>query len=282
MTPPSNLKSLLAKLRNEGRKRGLPANLMLLFYFQERFLARVSLSSYRDSFILKGGLNMYGRYGSAAIPTRDVDLAGRNLANTVEAVSEAIKAMATLELNDGVVFDTANLQAREIIESATYTGIRVELVARFEDAFETLQLDLSFGNAITPGPVELRFPSLLGDAPHSLLGYPLETIIAEKLAASIELGEGNTRLKDFYDLYWILEHETLNETSLRQALERTFRSRGTPGDRRQRLTDLDRPETQSAWTKFLQENPVSAPASFAEILTTILARLGPLLEGGDL
>jgi predicted nucleotidyltransferase component of viral defense system len=282
MTPLPNLKSLLAKLRNEARKRGLPANLMLLFYFQERFLARVAGSSYRDSLILKGGLNLYGRYGSAARPTRDVDLAGRNLSNTPEAVSEAIKVIAALELNDGVVFDTANLEAREIIESATYTGIRVELVARFEDAFETLQLDLSFGNAITPGPVELPFPSLLGDVPHSLLGYPLETIIAEKLAASIELGEGNTRLKDFYDLYWILGHETLNETSLRQALGRTFQSRGTPGDRRQRLANLNRPETQTSWTKFLRENPVTAPASFAEVLNAILARLEPLLEGGDL
>jgi predicted nucleotidyltransferase component of viral defense system len=281
MTPPANLKSLLAKLRNEGRKRGLPANLMLLFYFQERFLARVAVSQYRDSFILKGGLNLYGRYGSAARPTRDVDLAGRNLANTLEAVSNAVKEMTALELNDGVVFDTSNFQAREIIESATYTGIRVELTARFEDAFETLQLDLSFGNAITPGPVELRFPSLLGDAPHSLLGYPLLTIIAEKLAASIEIGEGNTRLKDFYDLYWILEHETLNQTSLQQALERTFRSRGTPGDRRERLASLNRPETQTAWTKFLRENPVTAPAAFAEVLNTILNRLEPLLKEGE-
>jgi predicted nucleotidyltransferase component of viral defense system len=278
MTSPLNLKSLLAKLRNEARKRGLPANLMLLFYFQERFLARVAQSHYRDSFILKGGLNLYSRYGSAARPTRDVDLAGRNLSNTLETVSNAIKDIAVLELNDGVVFDTANLQTREIIESATYTGIRVELIAKFEDAFETLQLDLSFGNAITPGPVELRFPSLLGDTSHSLLGYPLETIIAEKLAAAIEIGEGNTRLKDFYDLYWILGHETLNKTSLRQALGRTFRNRGTPGDRRQRLADLNRPETQIAWTKFLRENPVTAPALFAEVLDTILTRLEPLLE----
>lgn len=279
---PANLKSLLAKLRNEARKRGLPANLMLLFYFQERFLARVSVSKYRDRFILKGGLNLYGRYGKAARPTRDVDLAGQNLSNTVETVRDTVKEVAALELDDGVVFDTANLQAREIIESATYAGIRVELIAIFEDAFETLQLDLSFGNAITPGPVELRFPSLLGETPHSLLGYPLETIIAEKLAASIEIGEGNTRLKDFYDLYWILTHETLNEGSLKQALGRTFHQRGTPGDRKQRLIDLNRPETQTFWTKFLQENPVLAPASFAEVLNTILRKLEPLLEEGDL
>ena len=279
---PTNLKSLLAKLRNEARKRGLPANLMLLFYFQERFLARVAVSPYRDRFILKGGLNLYGRYGNAARPTRDVDLAGQNLSNTLEAVSAAVKEVASLELDDGVVFNTGNLQGGEIIESATYTGIRIELIARFEDAFETLQLDLSFGNAITPGPVELRFPSLLGDTPHSLLGYPLETIIAEKLAASIEIGEGNTRLKDFYDLYWILTHETLNKGSLKQALERTFRNRGTPSDKRQRLADLNRPETQLTWNKFLQDNPVLAPASFAEVLNTILRKLEPLLEEGEI
>lgn len=201
MTPPTNLKSLLAKLRNEARKQNLPANLMLLFYFQERFLARVSQSHYRYQLVLKGGLNLYGRYGSTARPTRDIDMAGQHFPTTVEAVSAAIKDIAEQDLADGVLFDGKTLQAKEIIESANYKGIRVTLRAQFEDAFESLQLDLSFGNAITPGPVELRFPSLLSDESHLLLAYPLETIIAEKLAATIELGEANTRMKDFYDLY---------------------------------------------------------------------------------
>ena len=278
MTPPTNLKSLLAKLRNEARKRGLPANLMLLFYFQERFLARVSESTYRDQFILKGGLNLYSRYGNEARPTRDIDLAGLNLPNTLEAVRQVIKAIAKLNLDDGVRFDTSDVSAEEIIEAANYKGIRVELLARFEDAFEKLQLDVSFGNAITPAPVELRFPSFLGDKPHSLLAYPLETIVAEKLAAAVEIGEGNTRLKDFYDLYWILEHETIGDASLAKALERTFTTRGTPGDRRQALTHLDSTRAQAAWTAFLTGSPVAAPARFSEVLERILVKVGDLLE----
>ena len=278
MTPPTNLRSLLAKLRNEARKRGLPANLMLLFYFQERFLARVAASRYRDHFVLKGGLNLYGRYGNEARPTRDVDLAGQKLSNTIEAVSTAIRDIAEQDLEDGVSFDAADLKAKEIIEAANYKGIRVELLARFENASETLQLDVSFGNAITPAPVELSFPSLLGDEPHSLLAYPLETIVAEKLAAIIEIGEGNTRLKDFYDLYWILEHEVINQASLSRALERTFKTRGTPDDRREALELMDRPRTQEAWTAFLRNSPVEAPALFSKVLESILNKVGDLLE----
>ena len=125
MTQATNLKSLLAKLRNQARKQNLPAHLMLLFYFQERFLARVSRSVYRDKFILKGGLNLYGRYGSAARPTRDIDMAGQDFPNKIEAVRDAIKNIIQQDLNDDVTFDSENFSVREIIESANYKGIRV-------------------------------------------------------------------------------------------------------------------------------------------------------------
>ena len=277
MTSPAKT-SLLAKLRNESRRRGLPAQLMLLFYMQERFLARVSQSPYREFLILKGGLNLYSRYESAARPTRDIDLAGRNLSQTVEGMIGAIQKIAQQGLDDGITFDTENLQGQEIIEGANYGGIRINLSTHFADAVEILQLDISFGNAITPGPVELHFPSLLGDIPHRLLGYPLETIVAEKLAAAIEIGVTNTRLKDFYDLYWILLNEDLNQHSQQRAFERTFHMRGTPSNGHKTLQSLNTLEAQQAWAAFLRQNPVQAPASFEDVLTMILTEIGSLLE----
>jgi len=278
MATNTNLKSLLARLRNQARKRKLPGNLMLLFYFQERFVARVSVSSYYNQLILKGGLNLYGRYGNAARPTRDIDLAGQHLAHTEPAVAQAIATIAEIDLNDGVIFDSQNIKAYKIIESANYTGIRVELKASFESAFEILQLDISFGNAITPSPVELSFPSLLTGEEHRILAYPLESIIAEKVAAAIEIGVGNTRLKDFYDLYWIFNNEQIKEPLLAKALSRSFKARGTPDNGYQTLKLLDTPKAQEAWESFLNQNPVEAPKSFKEVLKQILKNLETVLE----
>jgi predicted nucleotidyltransferase component of viral defense system len=227
MNPPSNLKSLLAKLRNLARKEGLPADTMLLLYMHEGFLARLALSPYREQLILKGGLNLYSRYRSKARPTRAIDLAARTIPNTSEAVAKAIQDIAKVKLNDKLRFDANSLKVEPILEGATYQGLGISLVGHFEDAFETLQIDVSFGNVITPAPVMLSFPSLLGNESHSLLGYPLETIIAEKFAAAVEIGIGTTRLKDFYDLYYLLGNERLEVVSLRHAFERTFKARGT-------------------------------------------------------
>jgi len=255
MTSPAK-KSLLAKLRNQSRKRGLPSQLMLLFYMQEGFLARVTKSRYRDSLILKGGLNLYSRYQSTARPTRDIDLAGQNISHTVEGVTQVIQEIAQSELADGIIFDTESLKAEEILEGGKYGGIRINLQARFDDAAESLQLDISFGNAITPSPVELSFPSLLGESSHLLRGYSVETIVAEKIAAAVEIGAANTRLKDFYDVYQILENEPLDSKIQKDAFIHTFKARGTPSNRLQILKSLDNAQTQLAWKNFLNANSI--------------------------
>jgi predicted nucleotidyltransferase component of viral defense system len=214
MNPPSNLKSLLAKLRNIARREGLPPDAMLLLYMHEGFLARLAISPYRDNLILKGGLNLYSRYQTKARPTRDIDFAARAIANTPSTVEKVIRNIASQGLPDGLRFDVSSLKTQPILETATYTGVGVSLLAYFEDAFETLQIDVSFGNVITSAPVTLSFPSLLGQETHGILGYPLETIIAEKVAAAVEIGIATTRLKDFYDLYYLLSNETLQTKTL--------------------------------------------------------------------
>lgn len=270
--------SVLARLRNQARARGLPPQTMLLLYAQEGFLARLAASPYAERFVLKGGLSMYGRYGAEARPTRDIDLAGRGMPNTVEAVRGAISEIARLDLADGLSFDGEGLEVEEIIEDAVYTGIRVGLAVTLGKSRERLQLDVSFGNAITPAPVELAFPSLLGGEPHRVLGYPLETVVAEKLAAAVELGPTNTRMKDFYDVFWILGHEPPSTGSLRRAMGRTFAARGTDLARLlPTLEALDNPDTQRRWAQFLRNNPVEAPAEVGEVLRRIAERVREVL-----
>lgn len=219
------------------------------------------------------------RYQAEARPTRDIDLAGRGMPNTVEAVSAAIAEIAGNEVNDGLSYEVETLEAREIIEDAVYTGIRVELWARLGKSRERLQLDISFGNVITPGPVELSFPSLLGSAPHPVLGYPLESVVAEKLAATVELGLDNTRTKDFYDVYWILGRESLEDASLLIALHRTFAARGTDlGQLVLTLEALENPETERRWGQFRRNVRVEAPEAVVEVLRIILGRVRAVLE----
>jgi predicted nucleotidyltransferase component of viral defense system len=271
--------SILARLRHQGRVRGLEPQTMLLLYAQEGFLARLGQSPHAEHFVLKGGLSMYGRYQAEARPTRDIDLAGRGMPGTVEAVSTAITEIAEIELDDGLSFEAETLQAREISEDAIYGGIRVELWVRLGRSRERLQLDISFGNVITPGPVELFFPSLLGPAPHPVLGYPLESVVAEKLAAVTELGLDNTRMKDFYDVYWILSRETLEDGTLLTALRRTFTARGTDLEQLvPSLSALENPETERRWAQFRRNVRVEAPEQVAEVLQAILSRIRKVLE----
>jgi predicted nucleotidyltransferase component of viral defense system len=155
----------------------------------------------------------------------------------------------------------------------------VELVARYGTAFEKLTFDLSFGNVITPGPVRLEFPSLLGQS-YPLLAYPLETIVAEKSAAIVEIGLTNTRLKDFYDLYYIAQHESLQADVLRQACKRTFAARGTPPERLELFETLGSDaRLATAWQNFLNRTGLSAPNYFAEVITEIQKLLEPVIKG---
>ena len=277
MANPPNLNSLLARLRNQARQRGMPTQQMLLFYFQERLLARVASSPYRDRLVLKGGLNLYSRYGAAARPTVDIDLLGWRISHDLDAVVAVFGEILQLDLADGVRFDP-ELSARAIQEEADYPGVRLEPIARYLTAHRTLQIDLSFGSVVTPGPVELAFPSLLGEETYPILGYPLYTIVAEKLAAAAELGEANTRLKDYFDLYRITQNESLDPQILRRAIERSFAARGTPDNGIERIAQFVNSDGPGLWRQFLRKNPLDVSEDFAEIVGQIMAVLRVYLE----
>lgn len=274
------LNSLLAQLRNRARQTGLPADAMLLLYFIEGFLARLAVSTYRDRFVLKGGLNLYSRYQAAARPTRDIDLIGRQLSSDPDSIKAVVREVALIDLPDGIAFETDSLKASIIIEGAAYSGVRVELNARFGRAVERISLDVSFGTALQPAPVLLAFPSLLGHEPHAVLGVALETIIAEKFAAAIEIGLQTTRYKDFFDLHKIVSSETLHAKTLRQSLERTFAVRGTPleGSTVKLEALVNNPLGEQAWTRFLTRNRLPSPGEFGQVMRRIQAMLEPLLE----
>lgn len=271
-----SLESLLARLRNLARQRGMPAQQMLLFYFQERLLARVAASPYRQHLVLKGGLNLYSRYGASARPTIDIDLLGWQINHHLESVGNMFGEILQVDLADGVSFDR-ELSPRTILEEADYPGVRLEPVARFQTAHRVLQLDLSFGSVVTPGPEEIAFPSLLLQESYPILAYPLYTIVAEKLAAAVELGTLNTRIKDYFDLYTLVQKENFDPLLLQQAIQRSFAARGTPQGGVERITQLAKGDGLRLWQMFLRKNTLEAPQDFTRVVQEILAVLGEYL-----
>lgn len=275
-------RSVLTRLRNRAIELGLPKDNMFRLYCQEALLARIAYSRFRGQLILKGGLNLYARYQAAARPTQDMDIAARQLSHDVADFRAVLGEGLALELPDHVRFDP-DFQSEPIAEEAAYPGVRAWVRARLGASESLLQLDVSFGNPFSPAPEELRYPALLGSEPHTVLGYPLPNIVAEKYAAMVELGVANTRAKDFFDLYHIATHEVLRADELRQAFIGTFAGRGTPIPTQQTGWVLTEVFTQDEglthrWGSFLRRSGLKAPNDFAQVVGRI-ARLVEIPDG---
>lgn len=194
--------SVRAKLLARSRAEKTDYQILLTRYALERLLYRLSVSNHRDRFVLKGALLFVTWLHDPFRPTRDLDLLGYG-ANDVETVADTFKAIcSTAAPDDGVTFDIKGLTAAPIREDLEYGGVRVQTHAVIDGARISIQVDIGFGDIITPAPVEIDYPVLLDSpAPH-LRAYPVETVVAEKFNAMVALGIANSRLKDFYDLWY--------------------------------------------------------------------------------
>lgn len=219
--------SVHQRLLNLSRKTKQDFNLLLNRYTIERLLYRMTKSLHADRFVLKGAMMFAAWTGRIHRPTRDLDLLGYG-ENSSEVVARLFRdiCMAGVE-PDGLTFDPRSIRVTEIREDQEYQGQRVELTAMLGDARIDLQVDVGFGDAVTPRPDQIVFPALL-DLPAPLVrAYPKETVIAEKLQAMVLLGMPNSRMKDFYDL-WIMSRQfSFDGKRLAQAIVATFRARKT-------------------------------------------------------
>lgn len=219
--------SIRQKLSDLARARKVDFGLILVKYGLERILYRLSRSAHRDAFVLKGALLFelwtHGTYR----PTRDADFLGRG-GNAPEGLVRLFRELCGMQVEpDGLVFVAGSVRAERITEDADYEGVRVTFTARLDRARIPIQIDIGFGDAITPAPVESDYPTLL-PAPHPrLLVYPKETVIAEKFEAIVKLGIANTRMKDFYDLEVLARTFEFEGQLLAKAIRTTFANRAT-------------------------------------------------------
>ncbi|MDX2289780.1 MAG: nucleotidyl transferase AbiEii/AbiGii toxin family protein [Hyphomicrobiaceae bacterium] len=226
---PVNLPASVAtRLRNVATAKGIDLAFVLRRYAIERLLYRLSVSPERDRFVLKGAMLFTAWLPDPFRPTQDLDLLGFGDA-AVPDIAARITAVCRVDVpDDGLVFDVATLRAEPIRGNQEYGGVRVKLTALLARTQIPVQIDIGFGDAVTPGIVELEFPALLDTPAPRVRAYPKETVLAEKLQAIVVLGAVNTRIKDYYDLLALARLFEFDGATVRDALVATFERRGTP------------------------------------------------------
>lgn len=250
--------SVRARLLSVAKTQRSDFNQVLVRFALERILYRLTQSKYADRFLLKGALLFTLWYDMPHRATRDADLLGFG-ASDLESVARVFREIAAVAADDGIVFDPNSVTAEEIRKETGYGGVRVLIAGELAKARCKTQIDVGFGDAVTPGPVDSVYPVLLHDLPAPRLwAYPTYTVVAEKLHAIALLGMTNTRVKDYFDLSVLLEREALDAVLLAQAIKATFERRGmvVPAEVPVGLTNefAHDPSRQALWQSFVKKN----------------------------
>jgi hypothetical protein len=274
MTGPKNLAaSVHARLLTRAKAQERPFDEVLTYYAIERFLFRLSRTAHRDRFVLKGAL-MLPLWGTAiARATRDIDFLGRDALTTDELASVIADCLAVDAPPDAINFDASTIEVAEIREDTRYGGIRGTFLGYLERAKINMQVDVGLGDVVTPGVVAITYPALLDLPAPELTGYPVETAIAEKLEAIVDLGLTNSRMKDFFDLWSLLGNLELDGETMTTAVQATFARRGTvvPANLPVGLTEefATQRTKLTQWSAFMARLRISNPPALATVLERI-------------
>lgn len=229
MTETNHSQSIKARLLNMADGDNKKYQQLVVRFFHERLLFRLSKSDYRERFILKGGALLYAFDEFIPRPTLDIDFMGRRIDNDKANLLTAFKEIASLSYpEDGITFHTDTLTAEDITVEKKYPGVRISMAANIGSYRKNLTFDIGFGDVIVPRPQELEYPTLF-DAMEEpdILAYSLETVVAEKFQTMIDRGRFNSRMKDYFDLYRIFSVHQFDDTLLSEAIKATFENRGT-------------------------------------------------------
>lgn len=284
-TPPKNVAhSVRDRLLKLARSRQEDFNFVLVRYFLERLLYRISRSPHEGEFILKGAMlfTVWSKHAHRA--TKDLDLLGSGTPD-LGRLARVFREVAMLPVeDDGIVFDPARVRARRIKEDAEYEGVRVTLEGRLGSAKLALQVDVGFGDSVTPAPTTIDFPTLLPFPSPSIRAYARETVVAEKLHAMVDLGMANSRMKDFFDVWFLSTEFEFQREALANAIRATFERRQTPIPKEApvALTEafaLDAAK-RSHWSAFLGRSAVALgpKLTLPEVVAAIAQFLIPAME----
>jgi len=277
-----NATSVHRLLLDRARETNRTFNELLQYFAMERFLYRLSKSSYADRFVLKGALMLSVWHAPRSRPTMDIDLLGRT-SNDVEAVIAVVREVCVQDVEpDGMVFDASTVGGERITEDADYEGVRVRVQGNLGTARVVVRVDVGFGNLVIP-PAELaEWQPILDFPAPQLLGYSRESTIAEKLEAMVKFGALNSRMKDFFDIWLLSRQFDFDGQILGKAVEATFSKRGTeipPVPVALTASFAEDPDKIVQWRAFLRRNQLTeTPTELPELIASIATFLAPMTK----
>ena len=276
-------KSVKTRLLNLMNETGYKYMYLLARYFNERLLYRVSVSQYKDNFLLKGGSLLYAMNGLEARPTVDVDFMADRIRRDRDFLAHVFQEILGIVCDeDGVSFDIDSIRLEPITVEKKYPGTRFYFTAHMDTISYNMSVDIGFGDVVTPYPTTIDFPLLLPDIPSvNIQAYSLETVVAEKFHTMIDRDVLNRRMKDFFDCYQLLTKRDLDDEILYDAIKATFDNRGLTYNSELQLfaedflTDAAR---IARWKAFLKKIHWKETLDFETVMEVIRERLQPMAE----
>ena len=268
--------SVRARVKNKSIETGVKVDVLYRRYLLERFIARIAASKHRDSVIIKGGILISAITGIDMRSTKDLDATFRGCGTIRDFENIAMDVIA-IELDDQVRFSF--VRSEEIILDNNYPCCRIHMRGLLGTMNEKVEIDVTTGDFITPGEIEYGFPTLFGDEKIPIFAYTLETILAEKMTAILDLGVFSTRAKDYYDVYLLTNTQTdkIDRTVLAMALQNTLRRRNKEGllvnCRDTIFKTVNSIDIQRHWEKYRNEYPYAADIDFRQIVSALLRLL---------
>lgn len=274
--------SIRAKLTNVARARGEELQNLLMRFAAERFLYRISVSDHKDKFLLKGAALFSFWFNEPHRPTKDLDLLGFGKTDvpTLESVAREI---CRIDGEDGLEFLPESVKGSVIREEEIYGGVRLNLLAMLEKARIPVQIDVGSGDAVTPEAREETLPTILDLLPAPRIRiYPKETVVAEKFEAMVKLGIGNSRMKDFWDIAYLIKEFEFDGELLQRAIGATFTTRQTPLPHNLPLALTDEFAGSALviprWNAFIRRNRITTRTNFISLIGSLREFFAPVIE----
>ena len=268
----SKAMSLKGKIKNYAKSNNINAQVVLQNYMFERLLNRLSVSEYKDKFVVKGGMLIAAIVGLDTRSTMDLDATLRNLPLTEERLNEAIRSICAIDLNDDVVFEVKTIDS--IRQDDIYGGYRVRLDAIYDTIVTPLSIDISTGDVITPEAVKYEFSGMFDETVCiSLWGYNIETVIAEKVETILRRGVFSTRPRDYYDIYILGTTQEYDVEILKEALKATAKHRGST----EQIADVvgimkqisESKDLKDTWEKYRKKYSYASDISYDQVLKVL-------------
>ena len=264
-----NAKSLIDKSTNKAEQNNITVNEVLQNYMFERILERLSISEYKNNFILKGGVLLSSIMGIDTRTTMDMDTCLKGINLTEEQLYKVLKNILDTDVKDGVTFEIKN--SKPIREDDEYGGLKYNILAKFDNIKVNLSIDIATGDVITPGEIEYNYKMMFEDKALKIMTYNIESIIAEKFQTIISRNVLNSRMKDFYDLYYLIKYSTFSKDDLRLAIEKTFEKRNTDIKLiNSNISVIQESDLlQDLWKTYSQKHKYTKDIKFEDIIETI-------------